>query len=131
LTPEVLRHRVRALLAEQRALVSSLLALREQLQGSVFARYGVCGKPGCLCREGRRHGPYYVFSARLAGRGAFAYLTPGQVRDARSLLGRHREFRKGLARLKRLNEELVHLLRRYQEATSRRGGRRLGIVASV
>ena len=35
-----LRKRVQAYLAEQRELVRTLLKLRAQLQGSVFARYG-------------------------------------------------------------------------------------------
>ena len=65
---------MQARLAEQRALVQSLLRLREQLQGSLFARYGECGKEGCVCRRGSKHGPYYVLSTRSGGQGGFAYL---------------------------------------------------------
>ncbi len=61
-------------LLEQRLLVEKLLRLREQLQGSLFARYGVCGKENCICRQGRKHGPYYVLSTRSGGKGGFAYL---------------------------------------------------------
>jgi hypothetical protein len=124
---EDLRKRVRVQLAEQRALVSSLLQQRELLQGSVFARYGECGKEGCACRQGRKHGPYYVFSMRSGGKGAFAYLDGSRLEQARTLVGRYREFRRGLRRLKKLNLELVDLLRRYQEAMTRKGGRRLKI----
>ena len=49
---EALRQRVLVRLEEQRQLVQSLLALREQLPGSLFARYGVCGKPSCACQIG-------------------------------------------------------------------------------
>jgi hypothetical protein len=129
-TPDGLRSQVRKRLAEQRALVERLLRLREQLGGSLFARYAVCGKQGCLCREGRRHGPYYVLSTRSGGRGGFAYLAPGQAREARGLVARHRSFRKGLNRLRRVNQDLVVLLRRYQTASSRTAGRRLGIAAA-
>ena len=70
-----------------------------------------------------------MLSSRTAGRGAFAYLDADEVTQARDLLRRHREFRRGLARLRRLNEELVALLRRYQQAVIKRGGERMGIVS--
>lgn len=125
--PEAIRRRIRTRLAEQRRLVQSLLRLREQLQGSLFVRYGVCGKQSCICRQGRKHGPYYVLSTRAGGRGAFAYLEKDQLARARDLVARYREFRRGMRRLKKVNLELVDLLRRYQVAMTREGGRRLGI----
>jgi hypothetical protein len=126
---EAIRRQVRARLHEQRALVRLLLRQREQLQGSLFPRYGLCGKATCVCRTGRRHGPYYVLSSRSAGRGAFAYLDADEVARARDLLARHREFRRGLARLRKINADLVTLLRRYQQAVVRRGGQRMGIAS--
>ena len=129
--PEAIRRRVLARLQEQRQLVQSLLALREQLPGSLFARYGVCGKASCACQLGQKHGPYYVLSTRSGGRGGFAYLESTQVREARALVSRFREFRRGLARLRRVNEELVQLLKRYQAAQLRRGGARVGVAPSL
>jgi hypothetical protein len=125
---EAIRRQVRARLREQGLLVRLLLRQREQLQGSLFPRYGLCGKATCICRTGRRHGPYYVLSSRSAGRGAFAYLDPELVARARDLLARHREFRRGLARLRKINADLVTLLRRYQQAVVRRGGERMGLA---
>lgn len=126
---EAIRRQVRSRLREQGLLVRLLLRQREQLQGSLFPRYGLCGKANCVCRTGRRHGPYYVLSSRSAGRGAFAYLDPEEVARARDLLARHREFRRGLARLRKINADLVSLLRRYQQAVVRRGGERMGIAS--
>lgn len=128
---EAIRDRVREKLAEQRSLVETLLQLREQLQGSLFARYGVCGKESCVCRTGRKHGPYYVLSTRSGGRGGFAYLEQRRVAKARDLVGRHRRFRTGLRRLRRVNAELVGLLGRYQAAMARRGSRKLGLEAGA
>jgi len=126
---EAIRRQVRSRLREQGLLVRLLLRQREQLQGSLFPRYGLCGKATCVCRTGRRHGPYYVLSSRSGGRGAFAYLDPEEVARARDLLARHREFRRGLARLRKINADLVSLLRRYQQAVVRRGGERMGIAS--
>lgn len=131
LQPETVRQRVMQRLQEQRALVQSLLRLRQQLQGSLFSRYGECGKPGCACRSGAKHGPYYVLATRGGGRPGFSYLSADQVPDARQQVKSYREFKRGLRRLRTLNAELVRLLKRYQATASRRAGQRLGLSASA
>ena len=125
---EQIRQRVQDRLAEQRALVASLLRLREQLQGSLFVRYGECGKEGCACQKGQRHGPYYVLSSRSGGKGSFAYLEKERALEARTLVARAREFRKGMKRLQKLNADLVALLKRYQASQLKSTGRRLGLT---
>ena len=131
LTPDGIRQRVRISLQEQRELVAELLQRREQLAGSLFVRYGVCGKQGCVCRTGQKHGPYYVLSTRSGGRGGFAYLEAARMSEARELVKAYREYRAGMRRLRRVNGELVALLRRYQEATAKRGHRRVGLGPRV
>jgi hypothetical protein len=129
--PEGIRKRVRGRLAEQRRLVRTLLEQRQQLQGSLFVRYGVCGKPGCACRQGARHGPYYVLSTRSGGRGRFSYLEARRVEEARALVARSRTFRAGLRRLRAVNRDLVALLRRYQASVSRKSTRKLGLPSPL
>jgi len=130
MTPDQLRVRIRETLAEQRRLVASLLRLREQLHGSLFVRYGQCGKAACACQaEGRRHGPYYVLSTRTGGRGSFSYLDAPTARGAREQVARYRAFKAGLKGLQRVNEAIVTLLRRYQQAQLRKTVRRLGLPA--
>jgi hypothetical protein len=131
LTPDEIRQRVRARLLEQRTLVEELLKQRELVAGSLFVRYGVCGKEGCVCRTGQKHGPYYVLSTRSGGRGGFAYLEADQLQEARALVTAYRGYRAGMRRLRRVNEQLVSLLRRYQEATTRRGSRRVGVAVQA
>lgn len=125
--PQGIRKRVLALLAEQRALVEALLSLREQVQGSLFARYQECRKEGCACAGGEKHGPYYVLSRRSRGRGRYAYLGEEEVPTVRELVARSREFREGMRRLQRVNAGLVALLREYQTASAQKGVRRLGL----
>jgi hypothetical protein len=125
---EAIRDRIRERLHEQRALVRSLLALREQLQGSLFERYAECGKETCACRQGRKHGPYYVLSTRSGGQGGFAYVEPRRAGEAERLVRRHREFKTLFRRLKKVNAEIVALLKRYQQQMARRGGTQLGLA---
>ena len=131
LTPDDIRQRVRTSLQEQRELVEDLLRRRELLAGSLFVRFGVCGKEGCVCRTGQKHGPYYVLSTRSGGKGGFAYLEAARLPEARELVKAYRDYRAGMRRLRRVNDQLVVLLRRYQEATTRRGRRRVGVAVRV
>jgi len=124
-TPETLRRRIEARLGEQRRLVTQLLELREQLPGSLFARYGRCGKSTCACSDGRGHGPYYVLSNRSGGRGTFTYIGKGQITKTRELVHRYKRFRTGLERLHSLNEDLVKLLRKYQQHSAARASQTL------
>jgi Family of unknown function (DUF6788) len=126
-----LRKRVQAYLVEQRELVRTLLKLRAQLQGSVFSRYGECGKQGCACQTGEKHGPYYVLSSRSAGKGTFVYLDGERVDEVKDLVKQSRAFRQGMARLRKLNQELVVALKSYQKATARTGVRRLSTFVSA
>jgi hypothetical protein len=130
MTPDQIRGRIRETLREQRRRVASLLRLREQLAGSLFVRWGQCGKAGCACASGRRHGPYYVLSTRSGGRGSFAYVDGATAREARSRVARYRAFRAGLKSLQKVNVEMVGLLRRYQKAQLRTTVRRLGLPAA-
>jgi hypothetical protein len=120
-----IKARVRARLAEQRTLVSTLLRLRTQLQGSLLVRHVECGKAACACHSGRKHGPYYVLSNRSRGQGSFEYLDAAGAARARTLVSRYRDFRRGLQRLQQVNAALVELLRRYQQAQVRRTGAKL------
>ena len=132
MTPDQIRLRVREMLARQRRLVASLLRRREQLDGSLFVRYGQCGKAGCACRSAEgRHGPYYVLSTRSGGRGSFSYLDAPTAREARRRVERYRQFRAGLKELRQVNVALLALLRRYQQAQLRKTVRRLGLPAAA
>jgi hypothetical protein len=127
MNPEDIRQRVRARLQEQRGLVEDLLKRREQLSGSLFVRFGVCGKQGCVCRTGQKHGPYYVLSTRSGGQGGFSYLDASQMAEARALVKAFREFKAGMRRLRKVSDQIVVLMRRYQDATTRQGSRRVGL----
>lgn len=120
---------IRDRLTEHESLVLSLLQEREQIRGSLFSRFAVCGKVGCACAQGEKHGPYYVLSDRSGGVGAFVYLKEDQVSRVRDLVRRHRRFRKGLKRLKGLSSKLHEMFVRYEDTAAQTGSRQAGIRA--
>jgi len=127
---DAIRQRIREKVLEQRTLVRDLLKLREQLKGSLFARYAECGKEACACQKGRKHGPYYVLSTRSGGEGGFSYVEGRRAQEAQRLVRRYREFKTGFRRLRKVNADIVVLLRRYQQQMARRGGDRMGLKAA-
>jgi len=118
---------IRDRLLEQESLVDSLLQEKEQIKGSLFSRFAVCGKQNCACAQGEKHGPYYVLSSRSGGSGAFVYLKEDQVGRVRELVTRHRRFRKGLKRLKGLSSKLQTLFEKYENSATLAGSRRAGV----
>lgn len=120
---------IRDRLTEHESLVLSLLQEREQIRGSLFSRFAVCGKLNCACAQGEKHGPYYVLSDRSGGAGAFVYLKEDQVSRVKDLVMRHRRFRKGLKRLKGLSSKLHEMFVRYEDTAAQTGSRQAGIRA--
>lgn len=118
---------IRDRLSEHDSLVMALLQEREQIRGSLFSRFAVCGKPNCACSQGERHGPYYVLSSRSGGEGSFVYLKEDQVSRVRELVNRHRRFRKGLKRLKGLSTKLHEMFERYEITAAQAGSRQAGM----
>lgn len=118
---------IRSRLVEHESLVDALLQEREQIRGSLFSRFAVCGKAQCGCAQGEKHGPYYVLSRRSGGAGAFVYLKEEQVSRVRDLVNRHRRFKKGLKRLKGLSTKLQSLFERYESSAAIAGSRQAGI----
>jgi hypothetical protein len=118
---------IRDRLIEHESLVDALLQEREQIRGSLFSRFAVCGKAGCCCAQGEKHGPYYVLSNRSAGEGGFVYLKGEQVSRVRELVDRHRRFKKGLKRLKGLSDRLHDLFVRYESSATAAGSRQAGL----
>lgn len=114
---------IRVSLTEHDTLVDALLQEREQIRGSLFSRFAVCGKANCACAQGEKHGPYYVLSNRSRGEGAFIYLKEEQVSRVRELVERHRRFKKGLKRLKGLSSKLHTLFEQYETSAARAGYR--------
>jgi len=114
---------IRVSLTEHESLVDALLQEREQIRGSLFSRFAICGKANCACAQGEKHGPYYVLSNRSRGEGAFIYLKEEQVSRVRELVDRHRRFKKGLKRLKGLSSRLHALFEQYETSAALAGSR--------
>jgi len=94
---------------ERRVLLRLLLRPRPMVSGGLVERFIVCGKAGCRCHTGERHGPYYYRSVPTARGPRLEYVgKPGQS-DV-PLLKRYQGYQRRMARLNTIQREIVRLL---------------------
>ena len=97
----------RALRARRRRLAARLGGVEEVLAGSLVEQTRRCGKPGCRCAQGERHGPYSYFVLRTAGRGHSRYVPANLVAVVRAGLARGEQVEAVLAEISAINAELL------------------------
>jgi hypothetical protein len=97
----------RALRARRRRLAARLGGVEAVLAGSLVEQTRRCGKPGCHCAGGERHGPYVYFTPKTAGRGRSKYVPANLVALVRAGLARGAQVEAVLAEISVINAELL------------------------
>lgn len=113
--PNGIRPQVLALEKECHLLLRSLTRPRPMVSGGLVERWVVCGKAGCRCSTGERHGPYYYRSVLVSGRPRLEYLGRDEQPDV-PLLKRYQGYQRQMARLNAIHRELVKLLWQLAES---------------
>jgi hypothetical protein len=69
------------LAARHRALLAELTDIGLVLRGSIAQRLNRCGNPTCRCKADppQLHGPYYVWTRKVAAKTVTAVLSPAQA----------------------------------------------------
>src|SRR5271157_865920 len=94
---------------ERRVLLRSLLRPGPMVSGGLVERWIVCGKAGCRCQTGERHGPYYYRSV-LTPRGPRLEYVGKRGQSDVPLLRRYQGYQRRMARLNTVQREIVRLL---------------------
>jgi len=111
-----LRTKVQAVNRLRTAVLEEALAIGPTLTGSLFKRYRVCGKPGCRCIRGKKHGPYWCLSVFRAGTPHVFPVPPTKAIPTRTAARAYRRWRAHVRRLRALDATLQHLLERLRQA---------------
>ena len=115
MTESIGRRKLSKLALEQRrrGLVELLPPAAETLRGTLRERYMTCGKPGCKCARGQRHGPIWYLSVTLgSGRTAGGVIAAGQVERVRRWIKNYHQFKEHLEKISEINRELLRRERR-------------------
>ena len=117
--PQASRQRaLLAKLAEQcDRLLQGLLAPRQLLKGSVYELKTRCGKPSCHCAapQGPLHSTH-VLSWSDAGKTHLRSLAASELTQWRQLTETYRRFRQARARLVKLQQQILLVLDRLEQA---------------
>lgn len=97
------------------------LALRRvsMIDGYWIARYIECGKSGCKCASGDKHGPYYYISRTVRGKTHLEYVEEGHLKkeDMCKSWSRHSGW---VAQMVKYNHEIESLYRQLAKAQVKR-----------
>jgi hypothetical protein len=91
--------------------------LLPMMAGSLVEQYVSCGKPGCRCTRGQKHGPLYYLYWKEQGRSRSLYVPREKVSELRRQIQNYRRFQTQLAG--RLRRQLRDWQRRLKEERSR------------
>ena len=92
------------------ALVADLPEMTQLLRGTLGERLVSCGKKGCRCQDGHKHGPVYFLSVSQ-GRGHTLQLTLSKeaYEQAQRLAANWARLEEILEEISRINRELLRL----------------------
>jgi hypothetical protein len=97
-----------------RELKSRLQDVGFAIAGSVIQRHTICGADNCRCRADppQRHGPYYQYSRKVAGKTVSRRLTAEQAEQYRAWIVNRRVLDQITADMDELSHQAVELLTR-------------------
>ena len=92
-----------------RALRAQLAELGFFCKGTVLARRMTCGKPACACatEPARRHGPYFEWTYKVAGKTVHHRLSPHAGKIYQEGSAQYRKLKSLLRRMERLSRRAL------------------------
>lgn len=102
-------------------LARRLGRLGEIMKGSLVMRATRCGRPGCKCAQGEKHGPYLYVSVFREGRTRSVYVPQRLEGEVRRWVESARQLESDVAEITWLNAELLRRAREEGERAGRKG----------
>lgn len=97
---------------EKAVLLKEIQGCSGMLQGSLVALYRKCGKKGCRCERGQRHGPAYCLSYKEGGVTQMVYIPASRLEEVKRAMEAFSRYWELGVKLSRLNLEWMGLRRR-------------------
>lgn len=100
------------------ALARSLGRIGLIAQGSLTRRFTHCNKPGCRCGgvPPRLHGPYWQWSAKVAGRTVTRRLSDAEAARYREWIANDRQLRRTVEQMREVAEEARGIILAAEQA---------------
>ena len=92
---------------QRRKLLQQMPPGGEILKGSLIERFTVCGRPGCRCRQGEKHGPYLYASVFDGKQSRQVYVPQSLEAEVRRWAENYQRLSKVVAELCALSVERI------------------------
>ncbi|MGQ9638694.1 MAG: DUF6788 family protein [Thermodesulfobacteriota bacterium] len=86
------RFSIRSLIKQKERLLRDIQGCSGMLQGSLVALYRRCGKKGCRCERGEKHGPAYYLSYKESGVTKMVYVPVLRLEEVRRAMEDFRRY---------------------------------------
>ncbi len=77
------------------------------IQGSLVKRHLACGKQGCKCEKGERHGPFYYLTYLESSRHKSLYVPKDKVEKVREGIKAYKKVKEIIAEVADINRRLL------------------------
>jgi hypothetical protein len=105
------------LTSRRRKLVQQLCGLGPVVRASLIQRFTQCGKPGCKCMQGEKHGPsYYLTVSYAKGRTRQIYVSKDLQPVAEQWVRNYHQALTVLEEISGINLELIRLKKATPES---------------
>ena len=94
---------------KRRQLLKQMPPEGEILKASLIERFTVCGRPGCRCLQGEKHGPYLYASVFDGKQSRQVYIPQALEAEVRRWAGNYQRLAKIIAELCALSVERIRL----------------------
>jgi hypothetical protein len=108
----------------RRELLKQMPPGGEILKGSLIERFTVCGRPGCRCQQGEKHGPYLYASVFDGKQSRQVYVPQSLEAEVRRWAGNYRRLSKIITGLCALSVKSIRLQQPGKRARSERQAKR-------
>lgn len=114
-----IRRQIAVNISKRTALERELINSRCKMTiGTLVKRYVICGKPGCKCSKGFKHGPFLYLYKIVNGANIRNYINKKNTKLTKAL-GRYKIFQQKLAEIRRLNKEINELFNNLRNGLSK------------
>jgi len=100
--------------AKRARLLREIQGCSGMLQGSLVTLYRKCGKKGCRCERGEKHGPAYYLSYKEGGVTRMVYIPVSRLEEVKKAMEAFSRYWELGVKRSRLNREYMGMGRRQR-----------------
>jgi len=110
-----IRQKIYQLRKRRGIYIEKLLRPRPMIIGSLYEVYKTCSKPNCCCKKGKKHGPFFALSISIEAKRSVKMVRKNDLEVVREKALAYQSFQKGLAKIRKIDKEIVILLERIKK----------------